>query len=400
MEFGDCFLFTEPGEEDSCLLVDCGSKVINSCGNVINDIHRDISRYKKKEALITHFHQDHIDGLTELTKKGIAFHKVYVPNIFECAYPGYVTVDLLEGILSLGGIRSKDLTVDRIPLIRFLRMITASGAPIELLDRSKDFSFGKTNMEVLWPAVHMLPVQQEWDRIERMLIDAGMDVFVTLQSAAERVCAIVLNRQEGDSTTLGEIEEDILRLIQQTEGISPDLRNRIRARLHKMAHEYNIVFQGNESDRGVLFTGDINAKELRRIAENSVMPQKPLYKKYFIYKAPHHGTGEPHYFHFAPYFASDYVAVTNGNAQRKYGKISFDYNNRTAVGISGYEMKCTNTNGARCESFQKTGGCVNCDYCNIGRYKNYIDLMQGRGTRDGATGTVLLSCKEDISWII
>lgn len=75
MEFGDCFLFTEPGEEDSCLLVDCGFKVINSCGNVINDIHRDISRYKKKEALITHFHQDHIDGLTELTKKGIKSSK-------------------------------------------------------------------------------------------------------------------------------------------------------------------------------------------------------------------------------------------------------------------------------------------------------------------------------------
>lgn len=70
--------------DDSCLLIDCGSHSsdISLFDNVINTL----CHFRHKEAMITHFHDDHFNGFMYITDpvrtRVVSFDNVYIPHIF------------------------------------------------------------------------------------------------------------------------------------------------------------------------------------------------------------------------------------------------------------------------------------------------------------------------------
>lgn len=76
--FGDCFICSD-NEGKNKMLVDCGS-IGTISQNIIQEIDWSLSK-SHNYLMITHFHDDHYNGLTRLNK-GLKFDEIYLPNFF------------------------------------------------------------------------------------------------------------------------------------------------------------------------------------------------------------------------------------------------------------------------------------------------------------------------------
>ena len=80
--FGDCFLCKDNNENGPKMLVDFGEHRSFNNLAVLNDVYDELIMAKQKNLMISHLHQDHYNGVSQLlaTHQDLKFDNVYLPN--------------------------------------------------------------------------------------------------------------------------------------------------------------------------------------------------------------------------------------------------------------------------------------------------------------------------------
>lgn len=306
--------------------------------------------------MITHFHTDHICGLTqayEASKEGYndfrgLFDKIYIPDVW--GNPFVIATTLLEELVLRIQLKNAKLPRTSAVLFELIEFLCTSESDVKLLSRGVTFENDK--YLTLWPCK-----KNEETETWSILTNFGfpMEFVQDLGNFSQRLCDYVetvleyrgndiqLTRHQIDlfreeyQEIIGRYETQIYEVL-----TDDDFRERTHKKLNEKAHDYNIVFHDNiDGDENVLFTGDAEIEHMNKISTDT---EYPLHPKYKFVKVPHHGTPN-HYYDFSP-FNPDYILISNGAVSGRSGipyKIDERYGDLSAKHI------CSNSN--------------NCSYC-------------------------------------
>ena len=363
--FGDCFVIEN---NNSNLVVDYGTRsdsnpIYKSVDDVLDGIANDLDKYSEKQLLITHFHYDHISGLTKLysDSRRMMFEKVYIPNIWNNSFA--IASNLMEeAILSL--LLKKSMTPDytsgTISIFDLLIYLCGSARKIMLLKRGDIFENSQY--------ITLLPDDIVINKIEARF---GEDI-PTLLSGLRNDIVLLSERISSFFTESEYLFENVYEyrsvLIDQLQKLRSDYDNILSninsefideetiegvesyyLKLNKLNNKISLVFQNVISnDCNLLFTGDVDKSDLKRIAQKTDIP---LHKHYKYIKVPHHGT-ESHYFDFKRY-SPEWLLIPNGFT-KKNDTISSNY------GSDGLNKLCSNSN--HCDNC--SGSCKSSTSCN------------------------------------
>lgn len=403
--FGECFLIDEP-EKNRALLVDYGSDTPYILESVRKNILEDF-RKREFSILLTHFHQDHINGFWKASLSGeIDIHTVYIPDIFSMRRArvrfDFLQLQVLSDLFSSVVLERKPA---EITLYSLLKQLTGIRAKIVFLHSGNEFSFASQNFQVLWPNFNILNIDP---RIEKSLIpllqkfgivdhsigfDDGGKGPVSIQYVDDFINALLDaygafagSEYENLQSLMGRVEEAFqvmsrfftTQARELSEEVSDSFLNDLKGRLAGIKNQGNrisIVFQDQPRERmsRILMTGDIPASDMKKIIAG---PTKntgsfPLSQKYTAIKAPHHGT----YTHFVESFPPcDYFLISNGqpsSAHKKWGKISYLYSGFYASN-KGCQIECTYP---RCQILDmKKEGANPCEHCKKGSKRIRVDF--------------------------
>lgn len=367
---GDCFRIDDGNRN---LVVDFGihrcSKITgkgmpsSGCRDIICDrIWSDLTSVIKDtkhpmDILITHFHEDHIYGLTyRLThKKGIPFQFdiLYMPDIFsrEVSTPA-ISLILLEELLS--GYYLKGSKCNLCELCKFL----CKGVYHVRLLKRKDIIPGY-GYQVLWPNIDTL--QPNIDSLIENLSLAGKSYFRELFSIATDISNSVtaLSRMEGISpqdphvSSLFQTFRQLQERLELMQGKFDWNKESSLVQLNKTGNWISIVFHNAVcGDENLLFTGDIEFKYMDIISKDTELPLHPHYK---YIKIPHHGTDTNHYVDFHD-FDPEVLMIPSGLSS-SVSMISSKYST-LASHTPIPHIFCSNCN--HCESYGKgpSGKCL------------------------------------------
>lgn len=373
MGFGESFMLCEDKE---CLLIDCGSE---SSEKIVyfGRVSTELLKYEIYSAMISHFHEDHINGfhalLSSLPHK---FKQVYIPHVFTVGHHNnQVDYMIMQYLLEQTPyIRSKTYH-----LWDLLTDLIAAKQNIFLLERGDTFSEIDREFKTLWPVPKEL-ANDVLCNTACSKLPLLTQFIPQIHNLSEQLCNCFL-AMVGQS--FNDIDWDNTSLIQRNfsdrlkelgkafaEGMNvalsktheQEMRNKVKdcyAKLDKNCT--SIVCHTNTEDKPVLFTGDVTQSIMSKIAKNDFAPPVPIRSHYYAIKAPHHGTYTNHYFNFGPYASYDYLMISNGetNNPAKRGKISAQY----LLKSKNYCVCCTNDDDKRCEAtcpsiFQICNNCV------------------------------------------
>lgn len=82
VDFGESIIMSDNLNRDN-LLIDYGSELDTNIDYIENKIYAIKSENGNIDAMMTHFHEDHINGFINLSLKNPKFfNKIYIPNVF------------------------------------------------------------------------------------------------------------------------------------------------------------------------------------------------------------------------------------------------------------------------------------------------------------------------------
>lgn len=373
MGFGESLLLSDNNE---CLLVDFGSESADKKG-YFAAVGKELDKYQRKSAMLSHFHADHINGYMELVKNlPHTFEKVYIPHIFSLKHPNLTDLEIIKYILENQYCPyEKTLT-----LWGLLELLCIKHQNIQLLRRSeKAFRCAGDIFDVLWPIPDNLVNKELYKKLTQIIdVEMWSRIFTISDQINQTFIALSENREIDNEEVLS-IEGSILRLTNtftiDKRNIKPDDVKRFIKSIYSNANKASIVCHNHTESKSILLTGDIPSVVMKTIAENpKLYPHIELFRKYDFIKVPHHGT-DTHYFNFGCYTCFDNLLISNGNTNMKYrGLISRQYNllNRQ------YNIYCTNTEKDRCQCLCKypytfCSDCVGNSLIHES-YKSYISL--------------------------
>lgn len=342
MGYGESILLTNEAE---CLLVDCGSESPNKCiyfKTVLYAIKE--KENKKKTFMISHFHNDHINGLGEIAKdSSTKFDVIYIPYIFTLNHPNMLDMMIIRRLLE-----NRIYPADRsLSIMDLLINLSKDNPRIVPLKRGSSFVSCGDDYSVLWPVPEKLVSKKLYNHIEKKLDE---EFKSTIKNISDKISTLFSDRIELSLERISPVFEirDLMSRLENrsqeqilfqmgTEEIKAILKS-----LHANENKASIVCQSNGSHK-VLLTGDIPTNIMRKIALNSYSPSIGLHSCFEVIKAPHHGT-ENHYFSFGSYTTYKKIMISNGetNMQNR-GKISANYN----LCDRHYYILCPNS--ANCE---------------------------------------------------
>lgn len=282
--FGESILLSNP-ENDKCLLVDCGSE--SSIKSAIFDkILKEIRAYKEWSAVITHFHNDNINGFIHIINKDPhIFDTVYIPNIFSSQIsifnniPGFSIVDLeivkyiLENMHCNG---KKPLSI-----LDLLKSLVKSNANIKVVERGNSFHELNDRFVVLWPNPEYLiskklkndfnnkpifndTIINEIHKIANQIVE----IFTSLFNREEH--SDFENNMQNQSEMIFNIEEAISKLTIDVSNETTLHKKAVDNWIERIKHIENntsIVFQSDFNDSPVLLTGDIGNSIMKKFAK-------------------------------------------------------------------------------------------------------------------------------------
>lgn len=368
--FGDCYILKNI---DSNLLVDFGihnsacvfSPTYTNRQKLIESIADDIKRrHNHPSVLITHFHTDHICGLTYMYNSGPNkfrnfFKKIYIPNVW--GNPFTVVTSLLEEMVLKIQLKKSLLSKTTVSLFDLIEFLCNNARNVKLLSRGVPFENDK--YLTLWPPKNTCKTEyeailDEFDIPDRLIRD--------LYELSQRICDYVQNILEneviGENYNLRQIESfrsDYENLITEYEA---QMENFIEIeQLNKLGHNINVIFHDRVcGDENVLFTGDAEVSHMNRIVSAT---DYKMHQKYKFIKVPHHGTSK-HYYDFS-LFLPEHILIPNGAVNGRIHSTAYMIDSR--YGNLTAKHTCSNSNN--CSSCTK--GCnwkTNCK----GRTKDII----------------------------
>ena len=355
MGFGESILLYD---ENSCLLVDCGSESKHRKSYFVN-VSRELEKYSQRFLLLSHFHMDHMNGiryLYDVYPQG--FDMVYLPNVFK----GETAV--LEFIILQYLIDSKSQKSEAYQIWQLLGDIIHAQNSVQLICRGKDFDGPSGQFKALWPLDENPKVMTQWNAIQAAFSTAGFSIEKIvliankLRSAVQWIVSdsdfITKYRNAKENTDASykmflSLRAQYVTLLNATDKEHTMVRRKLKKLFKELKeNEHSIVFHtSDDSALQILMTGDVTKDSMEEIANNTVIPFIPVKEHYDVLKAPHHGT-ESCYVDLTSYFNFDNLLISNGEttcSEKKRGKISKNY----LVMGSNYNVYCSNTVNSRCE---------------------------------------------------
>lgn len=403
MGFGECIVVE--GNSTNCLMIDCGSleSAQNSNSYFASAVHT-IKSYNNSEAMITHFHEDHINGFKYMIDSknncGIKFKQVYIPHIFTvgCRY------NLIDYMLMYHYLENRKNKKNNFSLLDLLRGMVQNYIPFRLLKRGDAFnSCGSDNL-VLWPQPMVVYPEKKQDELKAKLSlpeSAVNEIF----SISDEICRLFLrcaadgDRNYSNERILEEIDDLNKRInsidekIKDSESgdytlycngfsfptdqlsnfddliIVKDFKRRLSQAIKDKDNSTSIVFQTNIHE-DYLFTGDVPASILKKIITNAYHDGIVVHDRFFAIKAPHHGTTK-HYckklFDDNLIIRKELVFISCGNGGKGSYKISSSYFS------NNHRLVCTNDTYTKCDS--RICPHINTKGCNIGQHLPQVDVI-------------------------
>jgi beta-lactamase superfamily II metal-dependent hydrolase len=346
--------------DNELLMIDFGSQDWRNRRNHYNYVESKLSNCKM-DALITHFHEDHISGFINLMKNRIiSFNTIYIPHVFTVG-SHFNLIDYMLMDYYLQNKKTKGL-----PLLSLIKAICNNNGKYTLLKRGECFNVGGCINEVLWPIPNVidryLKEKNDYD------IPIPISVMNKIMEISDEICEFftehnsveindyiqLLNQFEYQITELLEtkiIKQDgkYIGLLNGTYIARTDYENyRNNINVHKFIsslkkklkinnNAFSIVFQTDKvNDRRYLFTGDVTPKNINLIINNDDKTVT-LKSDFFAVKAPHHGTKSHYVPNLYTYTDPEVVFISNGKGGHA-GRIDSEYSKSKK-----YRLICTNT---------------------------------------------------------
>lgn len=350
--FGESILLDN--NESKCLLVDCGSEKANK-DVIFRRIHNDILKYNHKTALITHFHDDHINGFIKMIEKHChVFDEIIIPNLF---FYGINTIlqtnrlNLIDLEIIKYLLERKRVKKGRISVLELLSALVKSLSKIRVAERGNTFQLVGSTFEILWPNPNYLLDEKTEEALLRTIpglddsINAINEISFDIMQMYRNV--IEYNGEENIQNNLSRINNIASRILELPSlEVSEHIIQKWLEKIKRIENNTSIVMQSELYKPSILLTGDIVDSTMKKILEDYYEPHIKTYDHYAIIKAPHHGTDSNHFIKFDVYTKFDYVLISNGETKiHKRGKISKKYNSF----FNNYTLCCTNNSNDRCQ---------------------------------------------------
>jgi beta-lactamase superfamily II metal-dependent hydrolase len=362
--FGESILLSEKSE---CLLIDCGYERPTYS---ISAIEKSLSKFKNKSAMLTHFHEDHINGFIAMESKGnIKFDTIYIPDIFTSNHLNITDLEIIRYILERMYCSSKK---NSFTIWELLECLSAKKQSISLLQRNKNaFTSMNRQFDVLWPIPKEVVSKRLCNKIKETISENDL---VRVETLSDKIMYgyLQLKSKEKDNYNddlIGDIKNLIDKLSSDgfcnvNEKLATELIKTIRSDQNRIS----IVCQC-DNNKPLLMTGDIPPTIMKHIALDDYSKSVPLHNHYYAIKAPHHGT-DTYYFNFGCYTTYDNLLISNGKTNHtSRGIISCQYN----LLRRSYSIRCTNYDSSRCECCLWNLQCVPCN-ANKSKFPESIKL--------------------------
>lgn len=346
--------------DDECLLVDCGSRSgMTTAQPLFDNVINECTKYTFKQALITHFHDDHINGFMYITDKKTNFSRVYIPHIFTVGqHWNLIDYKLIEYYLSQKKIKKRK----NFSLLDLLKRMVQTKSRITLLKRGSHFSSCNSKNDVLWPKPEELKNIRFDDEIWKYFPEDFCDDVFAISNQICNIYREANNSEQYDDYILGtinDIENQIKKLIAHPlkQNIDSDEFKAFYKRLLQQVrindNNTSIVFQTNIKNN-YLFTGDIGKSYLKNIVSSSYSDRIMIHDSFFAIKAPHHGTVThylPELFGTSSTINTKIVFISNGKS-KSTGTIYEEYPKNANTKI--YKLICTNRDSLKCQNANTT----------------------------------------------
>lgn len=392
VNFGEAIIYSEYGHN---LLVDCGAKFYGKGKDAYNAIKNDFNFFGD-EVLITHFDEDHYNGLIEMANDGKKIRKLYLPRYIvrngSVNYTENYFIDQLRTIMYLHVLGSKNRLNMLQKLFLAITQITAPYYDIRTLAYGDAVYVGGTRLDIIWPDDNTSSIFTTLsDEVRSILIDrirqssednnertveeiigeidqaiySYIGVFVDFYSVTNENEGEEINPyNEGRYSELGERFSAAHQALEEAERSvvihRVDEISKITAPLFssliKCQNDCSIVFS---KDTDILALGDASKRVV-----NYLKGKGRIDDYYEFLKAPHHGTVA--YYSWSLPDAGTVFISNNGNKKLNW-KISEEYPRR-------YRNKvyCTNYIPDRCEWIMQ--GEAPCTGCRIPKGYTYVRI--------------------------
>ena len=352
--FGESILLNN---DDNCLLVDCGSEKPNK-DHIFDSIYNELYNYKYKTALITHFHNDHINGFTNMIEKHRhVFDEIIIPNIFCYGINSILQTNRLN-LIDLEIIKylleRKKIKNGRLSVLELLSSLVKSMSKISVAERGDTFQLVGSEFEILWPNPHYL-LDEKTEESLLHTIPSLDDLINTINEISYDIMQIYrnvieYNGEENIQNNLARINNIASRILELPSlEVSEHIIQKWLDKIKRIENNTSIVMQSKLYKPSILLTGDVVDSTMEKVFEDYYEPHIKTYDYYTIIKAPHHGTDSNHFVKFDTYTKFDYIFISNGETNiPNRGKISKKYHSC----FNNYKIYCTNTNGDRCQYYK------------------------------------------------
>lgn len=372
--FGDCFCIRDKGKN---LLVDFGTSNGKICGRTRNEVFdiiiSDLSAIEKKNLLLTHFHLDHLSGLLYMMRKkkrASEFRKIYLPDVFSGKEMSRtLTLVLLSDLLKNSYLPSRQIS-----LFALVEVLCRHPQNVELLSRKCRF---EEKYIALWPDRNVIAAETE--KILSFVEERNKSILERLLRFSEKLRQIVISMtasgreaEEQRQWTVTELDKEFkeIRSSVEFQQMLEDMETK-KIELREFKNSISIVFQNEkEGELNLLFTGDVQKKHMKMIAENYDQ-QLPLHEHYWCIKVPHHGT-EAYYFDFGKYTPEN-MLISNGIYHANSKKRAKGY--RTSARYAGlFHIRDAHMYCSECQCCEGYSNGCSCKECDIIAPRLYWDI--------------------------
>lgn len=335
VRFGDCFVCSN--KYRAAMLVDCGSTIASAA------VSKKLSMFYHKYLMISHFHNDHISGISQLAN--VHFNEVYLPNIID---PCIIGLSFATLLISRKTSPLHQLALNLLLTIPNIVSCLTYKSKIVFFKRGDVYCNRLDSFRILWPSFEdnkartILGQLENYDRRELLqrAYAAAREYFGILEdnlTSSDGVEIIeITDNNQGQLSSLSSIVESFISRQDGELSVSKSLKNSISDWQNEISLCFDNFTDYNRQNN-VLFLGDLP----KDIFENKLVPYNdiPLLPAYRAIKVPHHGT-KNYFTDLLP--PSDYLLISNGKA-RKGWEISVYYGlcyRTRAICCTNYHCAC------------------------------------------------------------
>lgn len=372
VNFGEAIIY------DACeskLLVDCGAKFQGKVNLAYDAIRRDFS-FGKDEVLITHFDEDHYNGLIAMANDGKHIKRLYLPKYIydkkKIHYTDNYFIEQLRSIMYLHALGKKQRLNSLKKLFVAIPKLISPNYNLKTVAYGDTINVGSAVFNILWPEE---PISISFTLLSDRLRELCAESMVNDNASIELLDSVIdeylkifidfYRLADGEGESNRNLEGQYAELVTQFERIHQRLEN-AEEQLHIVVSQENIKIIDSklsnliksQNDCSVVFsyekyilaTGDASKKIIKYLCDEGRIGDY-----YELLKAPHHGT-KAYYSSLLP--DAKYVFISNSGDKKINWKISKEYPDRY-----GDKVYCTNDKVDRCEWLR--GGNIQCHNCNI-----------------------------------